>query len=223
MTRSVLALVVTAVTVAIPAAASAQAPTTLSFDQPCYSPGDRMTFSGTGYTPSGAIQLTLDSQSTHRTATFDTQADANGAIGDYVSTLDPDGYLQDDEFSAAMAITAKDPEQHTGSTTVTLSRFGVALSQPNGAAPRAGKRLRIHAAGFTNARGKTLYLHYRRGGRTVKSVKLGTLTGDCGDRTKTLSRGLPRGARRGRYQLVFNTSARNPNTFPRVAQPLTLR
>mgnify|MGYP001074859780 CR=1 FL=1 len=38
------------------------------------------------------------------------------------------------------------------------------------------------------------YAHYRRGRKTVKSVKLGRLGGDCGDLRKRLPRGLPRGA-----------------------------
>ena len=47
---------------------------------------------------------------------------------------------------------------------------------------------------------------YRKGRMVLKAVKLGRLGGECGDRTKTLKRGLPRGLRPGRYTLMFTTS-----------------
>ena len=66
-------------------------------------------------------------------------------------------------------------------------------------------------------------MHYRRNRRTLKTIKLGRLGGDCGDRTRTLARALPRGLPRGRYELVFNTSARNPQALPKQARKVSLR
>jgi hypothetical protein len=68
--------------------------------------------------------------------------------------------------------------------------------------------MRVAAYGFTRAIGKTLYVQYRKHAKVLKAVKLGRLGGECGDRNKTLRRGLPRGLRPGRYTLVFTTSPR---------------
>jgi hypothetical protein len=81
----------------------------------------------------------------------------------------------------------------------------------------------VTARGFTGAAGKTLYAHYRRARKTLKTVKLGRLSGDCGDLDHTLARGLPRRLPKGRYQLVFNTSRRDPRAFPRYSLTQRLR
>jgi len=233
MPRSVLAVVVAALAVTIPAAAWGQGPKpTLTFDQPCYSPGDRMGFSGTGYTPGGAVRLFFNAVGTQRAGSYDTQADPSGAIAGGLSTPDPDAFLDDDELRHEIGATGNDqtrigagapPDQQFGATSFTLSRFGTGISQPSGARPRAAKRMRVTAVGFTNARGEMLYLHYRRGGRTAKTVKVGRLAGACGDVRRTLSRGLPRGLKPGTWTLVFNTSARSASTAPSSKRTLSLR
>jgi hypothetical protein len=232
MPRSLLAAVVAAVAVMTPAAAWAQSAPTLSFDQPCYSPGDTMVFSGAGYTPGGEVKMFFSSFSTHTFGQFDTQADPTGAIGDQLDSPDPDSFLRDDEWAGEIGVAANDktrvdagqgPDQAVGGAMFTLSRWDVQLEQPNGRAPRAAKRMLVTARGYTNARGDTLYVHYRRARRTVKTVKLGRLSGDCGDRTRTLRRGLPRGLRTGRYELVFNTSKRDSSAGPRITHKLRLR
>lgn len=226
MSRSLLAALVAAFLAIVPAAARAQDGPTLTFDKPCYAPGDTMAFTGSGYTPSGPVTMFLTSLSTQRTGAFDTAADAAGAIGGQVAAPEPGSYIDDDDWSSKMGATANDktrldggepPQSAVGATVLTLSRFEVQLDQPNGRPPRAAKRMDVTAAGFTGARGKTLYAHYRRGRKTVKTLKLGRLGGDCGDLDKRLSRGLPRGLPKGRYQLVFNTARRDPQASPRFS------
>jgi hypothetical protein len=224
MLRSLLAAVVTALAVMVPAAAWAQAPQpTLSFDQPCYSAGDTMGFSGAGYTPSGEINVIFGSVSTGTNVVFRGQADPAGAISGGIDALDPDRFLEDDEFSGTMLVRAYDQTEQFGETQFTLSRFEVEARQPNGSRPRAGKRLRITAVGFTHAVGETLFAHYTRAGKRVKSVRLGRLAGECGDRRVTLRRALPRGLRRGTYRLVFNHSATNAPGTASVRETLRLR
>jgi hypothetical protein len=232
MPRSLLAGLVAVVAAIMPAAAWAQDGPTLTFDQPCYSPGDTMTFSGAGYTPGGAVNMFVNSFTTQQTGSFDTVADAAGAIAGEVNTPDPDEYLSDNDWAGEMGVAANDqtrvdagggPPEAVGSTSFTLSRFEVAAEQPNGRPAKAGKRLRITAVGYTNGRGKVLYAHYRRNRRTLKTLKLGRLGGDCGDRTRTLPRALPRGLPRGRYELVFNTSRRDPQAMPKQSLKLKLR
>jgi hypothetical protein len=231
MPRSLLAGLAAVLATLLPAAVAHAAPT-LSFDQPCYSPGDTMAFTGAGYTSGGAVSLLFNSLATQEVGTFDTTADAAGAIAGRLETPDPDDYLGENDSAGEMGVAANDmtlvqggagPDQAVGFATIRLSRFEVRLEQPNGRAPRAAKRMRVEAVGFTTARGQTLYAHYRRNRRTHKTVKLGRLNGDCGDRTSTLKRALPKGLRPGRYELVFNTSRTNPQAFPKQSRSLRLR
>ena len=222
MSRSLLAAVVAACAAIMPAAAWAQdGPTpTVTFDRPCYSPGDRMTFSGTGFTPGGEVELLFSSLTTQRMlGRYGTTADEAGAIGDWISTPDPDELLRASAFSGMIGVAANDririeagagpADQQFAGAAFRLSRWEVELWRPNGGRVRAAKPVRITAVGFTHARGETLYMHYRRGGRTVRTIRLGRLTGECGDRRRTLGRALPRGLPPGRYELSFNTSARD--------------
>ena len=225
MSRSLLAALVAASVAIMPAAAWAQDGPTLSFDKPCYSPGDRMTFTGAGFTPGGPVQLIFTSLSTQlMLGTYDVTADEGGAIADWVDTPDPDDALKPEHWSGPLGVAANDqirieaggpPEQQLAGASFTLSRWEVQLDLPNDTPKvRAAKPMRVTAVGFTHAIGKPLYIHYTRAGKRLKSIRLGRLTGDCGDRTKTLKRGLPRGLRRGRYKLVFNASALNAPREP---------
>jgi hypothetical protein len=231
MSRSLLVAVVAALAVVAPAAAAQAAPT-LSFDQPCYSEGDTMVFSGSGYTPGGAVDMFISSLATQQAGSLETAADPAGAISGRVNTPEADRYIGENDWATQMGAAANDrtrveagagPEEAVGFTTFRFSRFDVQLEQPSGARPRAAKRMMVTAKGFTEAKGETLYVHYRRSRRTMKTVKVGRLTGICGDRTRTLARGLPRGLRPGRYELTFNTSRRDPQALPRVRKPLSLR
>jgi hypothetical protein len=232
MPRSLLAGLVAVVAAIAPAAARAQDAPTLTFDHACYSPGDTMTFSGNGYTPGGAVSMFFFSTSNQEVGGYDTSADPAGAIGGRINAPDPDEYLDEGDSAGDMHASANDntrvdagagPGEAVGATTFRLSRWEVRLEQPNGQAPKARKRLRVNAVGFTHARGATLYAHYRRNRRTLKSVKLGRLNGDCGDLTRTLPRGLPRGLPPGRYDVVFNTARRDAGRTPRITEKLRLR
>ena len=233
MVRSLLAVLVAAMAAIIPTAAWAQEGPTLTFDRPCYSPGDRMVFNGTGFTPGGAVQLLFSSLSTQQVlGTYDVTADEAGAIGDWINTPDPDDVLRPTQWSGALGVAANDqiriqaggsPEQQFAGTSFTLSRWEVQVEQPNGARVRAAKPMKVTAVGYTYALGKPLYLHYTRAGKRMKSIRLGRLTGDCGDRRTRLARALPRGLRPGRYKLVFNTSAANAPRTPGIWHKLRLR
>lgn len=232
MSRSLLAALVAALAALTPAAAWAQDGPTLSFDKPCYSPGDDMKYTGAGYTPSGSVTMFFSSLSTQTFGSYETAADAGGAIAGSIDTPDPDHFLDDDAWSGQVGVTANDDtkvaaggelETSVGFATFELSRFEVQLSGPNGRPVRARKRMDVTAVGFTGSTGKTLYVHYRKARKTLKTLKLGRLTGDCGDLSHTLPRALPRKLPKGRYQLVFNTTKRDPQATPRYGLTQRLR
>jgi len=218
MPRSLLAVLVAALAAAVPAAARAQDGPTLTFDKECYAAGDPMNYSGTGYTPDGEVDFVFNSLSTNRMGTYDTHADGAGAIAGEIDAPSEDPFIGDDDVEAVMGVAATDrtradagapPEQQFGGTVFRLTRWDVQIARPSGGAPKAAKPMRVNAYGFTRALGKTLYVQYRRGGKVLRAVKIGRLTGACGDRRRTLKRGLPRGLRPGRYQLMFTTSPRS--------------
>lgn len=224
MPRSLLAALVAALAAIMPAAASAQDGPTLTFDKPCYSPGDRIVLTGTGFAP-GSVELAFSSMSTLRlVGSVDIAADAAGAIDGSFSTPDPDKVLKDSEFSGMVGVaTGGTPDRPFAGAAFRLSRFEVEIERPAGGPLRAAKPMSVTAVGYTHAIGRMLYLHYVRGSRRVKTIKVGRLTGDCGDRRRVLVRALPRSLRPGRYRLVFNASALNAPREPGYGFKLRLR
>lgn len=227
--RVVLALAMTVLLgVALVAGAAAQTPSpTISFDRPCYAPGDPMTFQGAGYTPNGPVNLFFSTPG--RYGSFDTAAAPDGNITGQIAAPDADDFLRDDEFAADVFVTSNDqtrieqhaepPESLFGTAQFRLSRWGVWYRSATGRIV-ANRRVTFRAVGFAHAIDRALYIHYRLRGRTVKTVKLGTLTGPCGDLTRSLTRAFPfRGVRPGTYTLVFNTSPRNPSERPSIEFP----
>ena len=212
MSRSLLAALVAAFLAIVPAAARAQDGPTLTFDKPCYAEGDPMAYSGAGFTPGGEVNFLFSTLSSSRVGSFDTHADAGGAMAGTIDAPDETMFLDDDERSAMMAAAATDktradqgapPDQQFAAALFRLTRWNVEVNRT-----RARKPMRVDAYGFTRAIGETLYLQYRKHGKVLKAVKLGRLADECGDRKKTLRRGLPRGLRPGRYTLMFTTSPR---------------
>ena len=202
---------------AVPAAAQTPAPT-LSADRPCYSPGDLMTLTGAGYTPSGSVSLSFTGKGV---GFFQTGADAAGKLLTELRLPDDnvDKLLDDDEGTREILLAAIDDKRAQESNggpgagaaiRVKLSRFGVAWNQEDDDF-EPGRRLALEAVGFTGLAGKPLYLHYVRNGDRVATVRLGLLRGSCGTLNKTLRRAFPkRIARPGRWTLLFSPSRVNP-------------
>jgi hypothetical protein len=219
MSRSLLAGLVAVLAALLPAAVAHAAPT-LTFDRPCYSPGDRIGFTGTGFTP-GGLELTFRSLSTDATIALAAEVDPAGVLESFIPTPDPEAVLAPDAYSGLISVTASQPG--LAGSAFRFSRWEVLLQGPGGGRVRAAKPMKVTAVGYTHARGERLYLHYLRAGRRVKTLRLGRLAGDCGDRTTTLPRALPRGLRTGRYRLEFNASSFNAPREPGYWYKLRLR
>jgi hypothetical protein len=69
-----------------------------------------------------------------------------------------------------------------------------------------GKRAPVEISGWAFATGQTAWMQFRKGARTVRSVKIGRLGGDCGDRKARVK--VPRGLAPGRYRVVFSLERR---------------
>jgi hypothetical protein len=185
-----LAVAVTLATLALPSAAHAASLTTKPA-KPCYRSGEKVHFLGSGFTPSGSVNLKRD-----ETFIEPIPTDATGAF-------DAELGLNLDQGMQQRTYTATDVGNSTvsASVPVTVSAVGVALSPRTGSVSR---RFRIRARGLTT--GSTLWAHIVHEG-SKRHVKIGTLRGACHNlraRRRLLS---PR-ARFGRHRIQFDTFRR---------------
>ncbi|MDP9136411.1 MAG: hypothetical protein M3N56_16475 [Actinomycetota bacterium] len=193
-----------AVALTAPAAASAA---TLSVDKPCYGAGERVQFSGTGYTPNGSVALSVSGQQLGL-------GNAN-PVGEFAASLGApaiDGKQRTDTFTA----TDQANLSLTASVPVLLTALNVTVKPKNG---NPGKLKRIVARGFTT--GTTLYAHVLRG-KTKRNVKVGRLKGPC--KTLTTHRRLfSLDAKTGVYRVQFDARRKySAQTSPQVGFVVTV-
>jgi hypothetical protein len=212
---------------ALAAPAGAFAAPTLALDRPCYTPGMRIGMSGAGYTPGGAVQATVTlGGATHR---FTGTAGPAGEIDGGIPLPDFDADALDATLTAVDAA-AVPPGQAPGPEQTAIARFrasawGMIVPRwGNGRTlgiARPGRMTRVEALGFVGTASTTLYAHYLRRGRLVKTTRIGALTGPCGDLTARF-RQFPFKVKRGQtYRVLFDTTRAWPNgdsgiLYPRV-------
>ena len=203
---------VLAASLALAPAAAAQAPT-LQFDRACYAENQPMVFSGAGFTPGGPVDLfvsALDPSAVF--GQLETTADAAGAISGSPSA-EQERFLAESEVREQRLVSATDrtrieqgadPATQVASTTFTFTRW-MAFS------PRrlvAGRKAPVEIFGWAFAEGRTAYYLLRKGSRTVASVKVGRIAGDCGDLSKRVK--VPGNLRPGAYKAYLSTDRREP-------------
>ncbi|HEX2161993.1 MAG TPA: hypothetical protein VHF88_09260 [Thermoleophilaceae bacterium] len=202
--RSAVLITVTVAALAGPATALAA---TLSVDKACYGAGERVQFSGGGYTPNGAVALSVSGRQLG--------VGSANAVGEFTANLaapEIDGKRRTDIFTATdqanLALTASVP--------VLLTSLNVAVKPRNG---DPSKPKRIVARGFT--KGRTLYAHVRRG-KVKRNLRVGRLKGPCG--TLSVKRRLfPPGAKPGLYKVQFDARRRySASTTPQMAFMVTV-
>lgn len=211
------------------APAVATAAPTLAVDRPCYAPGDVIEASGAGYTPGGAVQLSFTGAAV---GILETQADVTGGLrGQFeVGPDDVDALLSEDEVrreillaSVDQGLAQADPAAAGAAVRFLLTRFGAGWNQDDRAMqPR--RRLAVEVVGFTGEAGRTLHLHYVRGGRRVATVPLGRLKGSCGTLRRTLPRAFPmRRVPAGTWRLAFTLSRTDPGAVPGFSYDVRVR
>ena len=209
--RLPLALAVAAAATLAPAAAAQAPQPTIAFDRPCYTTEQALAFTGTGYTPSGPVRLEFSAPGEPR-AGFTGSADPSGGIGGLLD-VEEDTLLTSDENRRELTVTATDqtragagaqpPESQFGATQLTFTRW--AGFSPGRYA--RGRKVEVEAYGWAFAAGKPLYFHFQRKRRTVKAVRAGVLSADCGDLVARVR--VPK-LEPGRYRLVLSTARRKP-------------
>jgi hypothetical protein len=172
-----------------------------------------MTFTGTGFTPAGRVDL-LYSRPGVVYGSFEATADAAGAISDFV-TAEAGQLLDENEDRELRFVTASDrtridqgtePGAQLAPSSFTFTRW-MGFS-PGRYAP--GRKARAEVYGWAFAEGKPAYFLFRKGSRTAASVRLGTIAGPCGDITRRFT--VPRKLRPGAYKVFLSTSAARPSS-----------
>ena len=179
-----------ALLLAIPSAAMAGT-ISVSPQKPCYRSGESVVFSGTGFTPGGAVLL-----NTGNLLLDSVTADAQGAFTRSVQLSRSSG-------QALTGYAAIDAATATTSSALSLnvSAVAVAVKRLRGA---PSIRRHITARGFTT--GTVLYAHVR-GARLRRNVRIGRLRGACAT-LKARKRLLPRTVPAGSYVIQFDTNRR---------------
>jgi hypothetical protein len=211
---------------AIAGPVGAQAPptvptATLRTDRTCYTPNEEVRLTGTGFTPGGQVTIALSRGTDVLVRETPLVADAAGALSGSLRT--PQLTSRDDPRERAV-ITASDVTRAStfGAVQIALSAWAVAADNPSWSSrapigdPRRMTRFRL--IGFTPA--TRAWLHYRFGGRTVRTVPLGALRRPCGDTTKRMREFPFRPVRAGQWRLVFSGTPRFDPRSDYIAVPV---
>jgi len=194
---------------------SAAANPTLSVDRPCYTPGQAINASGGGYTAGGEVRMYMSVFSRGGDKFYfrpdPLVADPAGNISDRLQA--PDLSLNDDIVEDA-ALVANDqqmvdqglpPDESAGFAPFKLSIFGVFVAPWDSHKVDPKKVTTLRAYGFEGL-GPVLYAHYFLKGKLKKTVRIGALTGDCGNLTKKMKQFPFRPVPAGDYRIDFDTS-----------------
>lgn len=184
--RTAALLSLLALALVAPATASAAS---LNVNKSCYGPGEKINFSGGGFTPNGEVALSVSGRQLGVTT-------ANGVGEIAASTGAPviKGKRRVDFYTAVDQIDLS----LTAGVPVHVTSLNVKMTPKNG---NPAKAKRIVARGFTT--GKVLWAHVRRG-KAKRNVKIGRLKGAC--KTLSVKRQLfPDDAKAGLYNLSFDT------------------
>ena len=214
-----------ALALAAPAAALAQQPT-LQFDRGCYTEDQPMVFTGAGYTLGGQVDLLFASDFQPR-AGYSTNADAVGTLNGTVVVGEADQLLPEDEGRQTISVTSNDQTRIAANQQPPESQFGVSqftFTRWEGFSPGRyvpGKRASVTIYGWAFATGKVAWLLFQKGSRTVKSVNVGRLDDECGDRTAKVR--VPRGLKPGAYRVVLTTDRKLRDRYTWIKARVTAR
>jgi len=173
------------------ASAAEAATLTVGGGKDCYRAGDALLLGGSGYTPGGLVNVTLEGRQLGTLT-----ADAAGNISSPLQV----GNLRGVSQRSVVATDATNPAL-TATSQFLGSSLLVKVRPQSGA---AGRRLRLNASGFTT--GERLYAHVKRKGY-LRNVFIGKLKGPC-HTLKVRKRVLTRATPNGVYTVQFDTKRR---------------
>jgi hypothetical protein len=198
--------------VALPGAAAA-APT-LSADRACYTPGQPIVLTGAGYTPGAQVIFlaALKGDGGGNAFPFGTPIAAN-PVGALTTRIAAPDLASAGDVREQLNITANDqvkaaaqpplpPAEQSGTVQVTLSPWAIGLRGwlDGRADPRA--KSDFVALGWEPFR--HVYAHYFLRGARVRSVRIGAVSGPCGDLRRRIREFPFRPVRAGTWMVYFS-------------------
>lgn len=211
---------------ALPATAAADP--TLSVDRPCYTPGEAIHTTGGGYTPASQVDMSLNVLSRGGTRFYFLRdpltPDDSGNIS--ATLRAPDLSLRDDTVEDVALAAYEEPGDENspfGSAFFKLSTFDILVAPWDRQKVDPKKATTFRAYGFEGL-GPVLYAHYFLRGKLKKTVRIGALTGACGNLSKKMKQFPFRPVPAGDWQIKFDTSrAYSPQAdgirYPHVKVP----
>jgi hypothetical protein len=178
-------------------ASVASAAPALSLSRPCLTAGEQVAVTGSGFTPNGPLQIVLriDSDQVHESeilplsltadATGSLPANAFVTLHKLISPLDSRETITVtvNDLTRLGSGTPPGPDSSASAQLIASQNLLFVLPwELHHASPL--KKTTFLAIGFEPF--KTLYLFYKLHGKVVKRVRLGTLTGPCGDLVRTM-------------------------------------
>jgi hypothetical protein len=212
-----LALLVLAATAAAVAPATASATPTLHADRTCYTEQQPIALSGGGYTPGGPIRFLGSFAGGVANA-------ASVPLGSPV-TADPAGALSvrlpapaltsERDVTETLTISANDqtkqavqpplpPAEQAASVQVTLSLWAVGVRA--WASGRGDPKASSDFIGVGWEPFRRIYAHYFLNDTRVRSVRIGAVSGPCGNLAKRIRQFPFRPVRAGRWSVYFSPS-----------------
>jgi hypothetical protein len=198
---------------ALPATAAA-APT-LDVDRSCYTPDQAINLTGSGYSPGAQVTVvaSLLSSFGNQYGAFDPIT--SGADGSISEKLRAPELASDRDTEETMALAGEDPladqnlpeEDRFGAAAFKLSIFDFFVDAWDSRKVDPRKTTTFTAYGFEGL-GPVVYAHYVLGGKLKKTVRIGALSGDCGNLSKTMKQFPFRPVPAGDWRVDFDTSQR---------------
>ena len=165
---------------------------------------------GTGFTPGGFVRVYTNTGKAAPQILTSSSADAAGAFGIQAfppafsplnRNLQTFNLIGEDRTNPAAPILV--------ASTFQVVRFGL-TSRPS-SPKRPGQKVRYTARGFKA--GQPVYIHFRFGGKTRRTVRLGVAKGPCGIVSKSM-RALPTKVRYGDWRTYTNQSRTSASAEP---------
>jgi hypothetical protein len=215
-----------AIAAAAPGGAQTPPPPTgasVTLDRTCYAPGDAITETARGFTPNAQVLETLALLPTSGGTTpldiFSATHTADAA-GNFTARLRAPRLARDSDRReiAGSVFTDQTPppapapgtppaEPPLGPTVVwTLSAWDVDIPQWESRRADPARKMTVDAFGWT-VTGRSLYAHYYRGTTRIRSVRIGALTGQCGDLRRTVPQFPFKRVKAGEWRIFFSATA----------------
>lgn len=207
--RILLVLAAAAAPLAAPALADAAS---VSLNRTCFSPGEPVVETGSGFTPNASVAETVSAVKPGDTSavlgTLTAPLAGADALGGFTRAMQAPDLVRSADRRETMLSAFTDQGAPTAGPVVvqwTLSAWDVEVAawSRHRADPR--RSMVVDTYGWTSATG-TLYAHYFRGSKRFADMRIGALAGDCGDLRKTVRQFPRKPVKAGAYTVYFSNT-----------------